>query len=163
MSVKCRIAPCLWFDGQAEAAASFYTGIFPNSRITATSYYTEAGREIHGHAPGSVLTVEFELDGQHFTALDGGPQFHFNEAISFQIDCATQDEIDHYWQALAAHGGSAGQCGWLKDRYGVSWQVVPADIVKWITGAPAATERVMAALMPMQKLDLAALRRAYAG
>ena len=110
-----------------------------------------------------MLTVEFELDGLHFTALNGGPQFRFSEAISFQIDCADQAEIDRYWDALLAGGGSAQACGWLKDRYGLSWQIVPTELVKWITDTPAATERVMAALMPMVKLDLAALRRAYEG
>ena len=163
MSVKCRIAPCLWFDGQAEEAAKFYCGIFPNAKIVATSYYSQAGKDIHGHAAGSVLTVEFELDGLHFTALNGGPQFRFSEAISFQIDCADQAEIDRYWDALLAGGGSGQACGWLKDRYGLSWQIVPTELVKWITDTPAATERVMAALMPMVKLDLAALRRAYEG
>jgi predicted 3-demethylubiquinone-9 3-methyltransferase (glyoxalase superfamily) len=162
MSLSTRIAPCLWFDGQAEDAASFYTGVFPNSKIVAVSRYGEAGREIHGHAPGSVLTVEFQLDGLHFTALNGGPQFRFSEAVSFQIDCATQAELDHYWNALCA-GGSEQPCGWLKDRYGVSWQVVPSQMLQWITTDPVRSDRVMAALMPMTKLDIAALQRAYEG
>ncbi|WP_028080224.1 VOC family protein [Solimonas soli] len=160
MTLQCRIAPCLWFDGQAEEAATFYTGIFPRSRIAATLYYGEAGRDIHGHAAGSVLTVEFELDGLHFTALNGGPQFRFSEAVSFQIECETQAEIDYYWSALTA-GGSEQPCGWLKDRYGVSWQVVPSIMLKWLTGDPVRAEHVMAALMPMKKLDVAALQRAY--
>ncbi|NKF20908.1 VOC family protein [Solimonas marina] len=160
---KTRIYPCLWFDGQAEAAAAFYVGIFPNSKLLGTARYGEAGREVHGHAPGTVLTVEFELDGLRFTALNGGPQFQFNEAVSLQIDCDTQAEIDHYWDALGA-GGAPQSCGWLRDRYGVTWQVVPSAMVQWLCGGDAAAaERVMAALMPMKKLDLAALQRAYDG
>jgi len=163
MKLKTRLAPCLWFDGQAEQAAAFYTGIFPDSRIVATSYYPEAGREIHGHDVGSVLTVEFELNGVHFTALNGGPQFRFSEAISFQIACDTQEDIDRYWDALVDGGGSEQPCGWLKDRFGVSWQVVPVEMWDWITGDPGTMERVMKVMMPMQKLDLAALRRAAQG
>lgn len=123
--------PCLWFDDQGEEAAKFYTAIFPNSKIVAVTHYSEAGQEVHGKKPGSVMTVEFELNGQPFTALNGGPIFKFNEAISFQIHCDTQDEIDHYWERLGAGGDpNAQQCGWLKDRYGVSWQIVPAVLPK---------------------------------
>ncbi len=153
-----KITPCLWFDNQAEEAATFYTGIFKNSKITAVTRYTEAGREIHGKEPGSVLTVEFVLDGQTFTALTGGPLFQINEAVSFQIPCATQQEIDRYWDTLTA-GGSPGQCGWLKDKYGVSWQVVPAGLPQLLTD-PAKAERVLTALMGMTKLDIAALQAA---
>lgn len=156
-----RIAPCLWFDGQAEEAARFYTSVF-DGRIVATTYYSEAGREIHEHAPGSVLTVEFELGGLAFTALNGGPQFRFSEAVSFQILCDTQDEIDRYWQRLGeGTDGSAQQCGWLRDRFGLWWQVVPRGLVDLLLD-PAQAEPVMAALMPMRKLDMAALEAAAA-
>ena len=159
------IVPCLWFDDQAEAAANFYVGIFPNSRITAMSRYGEAGREVHGREPGSVLTVDFELDGQRFTALNGGPAFRFNEAVSFQIHCDDQEELDYYWERLSAGGDpNAQQCGWLKDRYGLSWQVVPDELVQMLTCNDAAqVARVTAAIMRMQKLDLGELRRAAAG
>src|SRR6185369_5556815 len=121
-----KIAPCLWFNGQAEEAAKYYTGIFKNSKIRKISHYTEAGREIHKQKPGSVLTVEFELEGQPFTALNGGPEFKFNEAVSLQVLCEDQKEIDYYWDQLTKGGDpSAQQCGWLKDRFGVSWQVAP--------------------------------------
>src|SRR5437667_7553718 len=126
-----RITPCLWFDDKAEEAAKFYTSIFRNSKITATTRYGEAGREIHGRPAGSVMTVAFELDGHGFTALNGGPVFKFNEAISFQVNCDTQQEVDHYWDKLSAGGDEkAQQCGWLKDKYGVSWQIVPKILVE---------------------------------
>ncbi|MGZ8256078.1 MAG: VOC family protein [Burkholderiaceae bacterium] len=159
-----RITPCLWFDGQAEAAANFYTAVFPNSRIGAVSRYGEAGREVHGGQPGSVLTIEFELDGVAFTALNGGPLFKFNEAISLQVNCDTQQEIDHYWSRLSEGGEPrAQQCGWLKDRYGVSWQVVPSSMVSLMTTGADKAERVMSAVLKMKKLDIATLERAYAG
>jgi len=158
-----RIAPCLWFDTEAEAAAKFYTAIFKNSRIGAVSRYTEAGHDVHGRPAGSVMVVEFELDGQKFTALNGGPLFKFNEAISLQVFCETQDEIDYFWSRLS-DGGREGQCGWLKDRYGLSWQIVPAAMKDFFAGADAATvSRMMTAVMAMKKFDLAALRRAAAG
>ena len=163
--VTTRIAPCMWFDNEAEAATKFYTGIFKNSRIKATTRYGSAGFEIHRRPAGSVLTVEFELDGQTFTALNGGPQFKFNEAISFQIYCATQKEIDYYWEKLTAGGDpKAQQCGWLKDRFGVSWQVVPTGMEKMLAEpeSPGAT-RAMNALLAMKKVDIAELQRAYAG
>ena len=157
-----KITPCLWFDDQGEAAAKFYTAIFPNSKIVAVTHFSEAGQEIHGKKPGSVMTVEFELNGQPFTALNGGPIFKFNEAISFQVHCDTQDEIDHYWEKLGAGGDpSARQCGWLKDRYGLSWQIVPAVLPKLLTD-PARAQRVLAALMGMTKLDIRALEAAAA-
>lgn len=165
MQLASKIAPCLWFDDQAEAAAKFYTGIFPNSKIAKITRYGNAGQEIHGGKPGSVLTVAFELDGQPFTTLNGGPVFKFNEAISLQVFCDTQAEVDHYWEKLSAGGEpKAQQCGWLKDRYGVSWQVVPVALIEMI-GDPdrARADRVMAALLKMKKLDIAALNRAYAG
>jgi predicted 3-demethylubiquinone-9 3-methyltransferase (glyoxalase superfamily) len=156
-----KITPCLWFDDQAEEATKFYTGIFKNSKIVAVTRYTEAGQEFHQKKPGSVMTVEFELDGQTFTALNGGPLFKFSEAVSFQVDCATQQEVDHFWDKLSA-GGAPSQCGWLKDRYGVSWQVVPSVLPQLLTD-PAKAERVMTALMGMTKLDIAALQAAAEG
>lgn len=160
-----KITPCLWFDGEAEDAARFYTGIFPNSKITSISHYGEAGREVHGQPAGKVLTVAFELDGRPFTALNGGPQFKFNEAVSFQIPCRNQEEIDYYWDKLTAGGDArAQQCGWLKDRYGLSWQVFPAAVMDMLQDQDRKkADRVMQALMEMRKMDLAALERAYAG
>ena len=160
-----RIAPCLWFDSQAEEAAAFYTGIFRNSRIVEITRYGEAGREIHGRPPGSVMTVAFELDGQMFTALNGGPVFTFNEAISLQVYCDTQDEIDDYWNRLGAGGDpKAQQCGWLKDRFGVSWQIVPKMLSELLKDPHSAkSQRAMTAMLSMKKLDIAAMQRAYAG
>jgi predicted 3-demethylubiquinone-9 3-methyltransferase (glyoxalase superfamily) len=154
-----RIKPCLWFDSEAEPAAQFYTSIFPDSRITAVSRYGEAGREVHGRPAGSVMVVTFDLAGQPFMALNGGPVFKFSEAVSLVIECDTQQEIDHYWNALGAGGDpGAQQCGWLKDRWGLSWQVVPAIIGRLMAG-PAA-DRVMGAVLTMKKLDIAALEAA---
>jgi predicted 3-demethylubiquinone-9 3-methyltransferase (glyoxalase superfamily) len=160
-----RISPCLWFDDQAEDAARFYTGIFKNSKIGAISRYGEAGREVHGRPPGSVMTVAFELDGQAFTGLNGGPVFKFNEAVSFQVNCATQAEVDYYWDKLSAGGDpKAQQCGWLKDKFGVSWQVVPVEAIDLFMDAdPAKAGRAMEAMLKMKKLDIAALKRAHAG
>lgn len=162
MTISTKIAPCLWFDDRAEEAAAFYVSIFPNSRILGVSRYGEVGFEFHGRAAGSVLTVEFELDGQKFTALNGGPMFRFTEAISLQVYCQTQAEIDRYWEALTSGGDAqAQQCGWLKDKFGVSWQIVPAGLAQMMIGADAATtDRLMAAIFPMKKLDLAAIERA---
>jgi len=159
-----RIVPCLWFDTQAEEAARFYTGIFPNSRIGAIARYGEAGREVHGRPAGSALTVEFELDEQPFVALNGGPQFTFNEAVSFRVLCRTQEEVDYYWSRLSEGGDpNAQQCGWLKDKYGVSGQVVPAVLAPMLRDPDRAkSERVMEALLTMKKLDIAALERAFA-
>jgi len=159
-----KITACLWFDGQAEAAARFYTGIFPNSRIGQVLHFGAEGQQLHGQTPGSVMTVAFELDGQAFTGLNGGPQFRFNEAISFQVNCESQDEIDHYWHKLGAGGPQqARQCGWLKDQFGVSWQIVPAVLPTLLADTdPARAQRVMHALLEMQKLDIAQLKRAYA-
>ena len=163
MHLSSRIAPCLWFDSQAEEAARFYTGIFRNSKIVATSHYGEAGQEIHGRKPGSVMTVAFELEGQSFTALNGGPVFKFNEAVSFQVMCDNQDEVDEYWNKLSAGGDlQAQQCGWLKDRFGVSWQVVPRVLPDMLMDPdPARSQRVMSAVLKMKKLDIAELMRAY--
>lgn len=158
-----RITPCLRFDTQAQEAALFYTSIFPNARIVSTLRYGEAGHEIHGKPAGSILTVVFELDGQRFTALNGGPLFTFNEAVSLEVRCDTQEEVDFYWDRLT-DGGEASACGWLKDRFGLSWQVTPAALDD-LLGDPdyEKTERVMTALLQMKKLDLAALERAHRG
>jgi predicted 3-demethylubiquinone-9 3-methyltransferase (glyoxalase superfamily) len=162
-SLAAKITPFLWFDTQAEEAAIFYTAIFKNSRITQVTRYGAAGHDTHGINAGSVMTVAFEVDGQNFVALNGGPYFKFNEAVSFQIACETQDEIDYFWRALS-DGGEESRCGWLKDRFGLSWQVVPAILPHLLTGDDKAKcERAMAALMRMKKLDIAALQRAHAG
>jgi len=160
-----KITPCLWFDQQAEEAARFYTSIFKNSRIGNISYYGEAGREIHGMPAGTVLTVDFELEGQPFTALNGGPIFKFNEAISFQVHCETQQELDYYWEKLSEGGDKkAQQCGWLKDKYGASWQVVPAVLPKLLMDPdPKKSQRTMQALLQMKKLDIEKLKQAHAG
>lgn len=160
--MKNAITPCLWFDTQAEDAAKFYTAIFPNSKITAVSRYSEAGQEVHGKPPGSVMVASFELDGKPFTALNGGPQFKFNEAISFQVSCETQVDVDHFWDRLCADGGTPGPCGWLKDKFGVSWQIVPTVLPKLLGGTDAAgAQRAMQAMLKMSKLDIAALQHAY--
>jgi predicted 3-demethylubiquinone-9 3-methyltransferase (glyoxalase superfamily) len=160
-----RITPCLWFDHQAEQAARFYITVFKNSQITKIARYGEAGQEVHKQKPGTVLTVAFELDGHTFTALNGGPIFKFNEAISFQVNCDTQDEIDHYWEKLSAGGDpKTQQCGWLKDKYGASWQVVPRVLPDMLTDPnQEKSDRAMTALMKMKKLDIAALKRAFDG
>jgi predicted 3-demethylubiquinone-9 3-methyltransferase (glyoxalase superfamily) len=164
MNFSSKIAPCLWFAGEAEEAVRFYTGIFPDSRIGKIARYGKTGFEVHGQKEGTVLTVQFELAGQEFTALNGGPLFKFNEAISLQIYVEDQKELDYYWDKLGAGGDPKAQvCGWLKDRYGLSWQVVPREMVEWFGDPDAKSERAMAALLKMGKLDVAALRRAYAG
>jgi predicted 3-demethylubiquinone-9 3-methyltransferase (glyoxalase superfamily) len=159
------VVPCLWFADQAEEAAKYYVGIFKHSRIKATTRYGTAGQEIHGRPPGSVMTVEFEIDGHSFTALNGGPHFKFNEAVSFQVMCRSQQEIDYYWEKLGAGGDpKAQQCGWLKDRFGLSWQVVPEGMEEMFKDAQSpGAERVMNAMLEMKKLDMQALERAYAG
>ncbi|MDD0842637.1 VOC family protein [Pseudomonas sp. Gutcm_11s] len=160
-----KIVPCLWFDEQAEEAAAFYVGIFADSRVTQVTRYGEAGFEFHGKAPGTAMTVAFELDGQPFTALNGGPVFRFNEAISLQIMCATQAEVDHYWTRLGEGGApEAQQCGWLKDRFGLSWQVVP-ELLLELLAAPdqAAVQRATEAMLRMKRLDIAELQQAFAG
>ena len=154
-----KITPFLWFDDQAEAAANFYVSVFQNSKVKDTARYT--GEEPLGKK-GAVMTVSFELNGQEFVALNGGPRFQFSEAVSFVINCETQEEIDYYWAKLTADGGEEVQCGWLTDKYGLSWQVVPAKIAEW-AGDAAGFERVMRAVLPMKKLDLAALQAAFDG
>ncbi len=158
------ITPCLWFDNQAEEAVRFYTGIFKNSRIGSIARYGKAGRAVHGRPAGSVMTVAFELNGESFTALNGGPVFKFSEAISLEVNCETQEEVDYYWQKLSEGGDSeAQQCGWLKDKFGVSWQIVPTELAVLMRDPDSAkSERVMAALLQMKKIDIAALKRAYA-
>jgi predicted 3-demethylubiquinone-9 3-methyltransferase (glyoxalase superfamily) len=165
MLVRNRIAPCLWFDDQAEDAVKLYVGIFRNSKVVRVSCYGEAGREVHQRPPGSVMALSFELDGQPFTALNGGPVFKFNEAVSLQVECGNQEEIDYYWERLSAGGDrDAQQCGWLKDRYGVSWQVVPILLPELLADPdPEKAGRVMEAMLPMKKLDIAVLKSAYDG
>jgi predicted 3-demethylubiquinone-9 3-methyltransferase (glyoxalase superfamily) len=160
-----QIVPCLWFDGQAEDAATFYAYVFERSRINRVSRYLEAGREVHGRKPGSVMVVDFEILGQPFTALNGGPQFNFNEAISLQVLCETQSEIDRYWEKLTPGGDEkAQQCGWLKDKFGVSWQIVPAILPELLVDSdPAKAGRTMTAMLKMKKLDVAALKSAHGG
>lgn len=160
-----QITPCLWFDDRAEEAAEFYTAIFRNSKIVNISRYGEAGQEVHGKPAGSVLTVAFELDGQTFTALNGGPMFKFNEAISFQVNCETQAEVNYYWEKLSEGGDEkAQQCGWLKDKYGVSWQIVPRVLVEMLSDSDVEkSQRAMTAMLQMKKIDINELKRAYAG
>ena len=160
-----RISPCLWFAEEAEEAARFYTGIFKNSRINKITRYGTAGFEAHQRPAGSVMTVAFDLDGESFVALNGGPVFKFNEAVSFQVNCETQEEIDYYWDKLGAGGDpNAQQCGWLKDRYGLSWQVVPTMMDELFEDEQSeGAQRAMEAMLEMKKLDIATLRRAYDG
>ncbi len=154
------ITPCLWFDSQAEEAVKFYTSIFRNSKIGKISRYGNEGHEIHGREAGTVMTVDFEIEGQKFLALNGGPAFKFNEAVSFQVLCESQDEIDYYWEKLSEGGDEkAQQCGWLKDKYGLSWQIVPKVLSQMLQGGEA-SERVMKALLQMQKLDIKRLQQA---
>ena len=164
MQINHMITPCLWFDDQAEAAAQFYTTIFRNSKIVHTSRYAEAGQDIHGKPAGTVMTVSFELDGQPFTALNGGPAFKFNEAISFQIFCDTQEEVDDYWQKLSVGGDeTAQQCGWLKDQYGVSWQIIPRILIELLNHPdPATSQRVTTAMLQMKKIEIDELKRVVA-
>ena len=160
-----KITPGLWFDDQAVAAAKFYTAIFHNSQITLITRYGEAGHEVHGRPAGTVMTVAFELDGHAFTALNGGPMFKFNEAISFQVSCATQEEVDYYWEKLSEGGDKrAQQCGWLKDKYGVSWQVIPTALIEMLTDPDAEkSQRAMKSMLQMKKIDIEELKRAYDG
>ena len=159
-----KIAPCLWFDDRGEEAAGFYTAIFPNSQVVAVTCSSDAGREIHGREPGSVMTVEFELDGHPFTALNGGPVSRFNEAISLQVFCDTQAEIDHDRERLSEGGDpEAQQCGWLKDKFGLSWQIVPKVLPELLTDPDTAkSQRVFQAMLKMKKLDIERLQRAFA-
>jgi predicted 3-demethylubiquinone-9 3-methyltransferase (glyoxalase superfamily) len=157
------ITPCLWFDTEAENAARFYCSVFKNSKIRTISRYPDAGQDVHGKPAGSVMAVEFELDGRSFSALNGGPQFKFDEAVSFQVPCADQKEVDYYWNALTK-GGHEGPCGWLKDKFGLSWQIVPTVLFEMLTDSnPAKAQRVTKAFMQMKKFDIAALQKAFEG
>jgi predicted 3-demethylubiquinone-9 3-methyltransferase (glyoxalase superfamily) len=157
-----KITPCLWFDSQAEEAAKFYASVFKNSKIGKISRYGKEGFEIHGRTAGTVMTVEFEIDGQKFVALNGGPHFRFNEAVSFQIHCDTQQEIDYFWSKLG-EGGREQPCGWLKDKFGLSWQVIPNALPEMLMDENSdKAQRVMRSILQMRKIDLAALKRAQA-
>lgn len=156
-----QITPFLWFDSEAEAAVDHYISVFPNSRVTLTTRYDAQSSEMSQRPAGSVMTVSFELDGKPFMALNGGPMYKINEAVSFVIDCQTQQEIDHYWDALSA-GGETLACGWLRDKFGLCWQVVPAQLEQWLQD-PASSAAVTAAVLQMVKLDLDELRRAAEG
>ena len=158
-----KISPCLWFDDNAEDAVKFYASIFKNSKVGNVTRYGKEGYEIHKKKEGSVMTIDFEIEGQKFLALNGGPIFKFNEAISFQIYCDTQEEIDYYWEKLTEGGDKNAQvCGWLKDKFGVSWQVVPIAMIKMLQDKDSKkTERVMKAMLQMHKLDIDALTKAY--
>lgn len=156
-----KITPCLWFDDQADEAVKFYVSVFKNSKVGKIARYGEAGAEVSGRPKGSVMTVTFQLDGQAFMALNGGPQFKFTEAISLVVNCTTQEEVDEMWEKLSA-GGEKGVCGWLKDKYGLSWQLVPTVLEEMFQDKDAKkTERVMKALLQMKKLDINKLKQAY--
>jgi len=158
-----KISPCLWFDDKAEEAAKFYTSIFKESKIGDVIRYGKEGYEIHGREEGTVMTVEFEIEGQKFLGLNGGPIFKFNEAISFQVYCETQKEVDYYWEKLSEGGDEkAQQCGWLKDKYGVSWQIVPIILIKMLKDKDSEkSQKVMKAMLQMHKLDISILKKAY--
>lgn len=156
--MKNSIAACLWFNGQAEEAANFYTSVFKDAKILSKSYYPKEGFEEHQHAEGTVLTVVFEINGQQFTALNGGDNFKFTEAVSFQVFCENQEEIDYYWNKLT-EGGSEGQCGWLKDKFGLSWQVVPSILAELVSN-PSTVGKVIEAFIPMKKFDIQKIKEA---
>jgi predicted 3-demethylubiquinone-9 3-methyltransferase (glyoxalase superfamily) len=159
-----KITPNLWFDKNAEEAVKFYTSVFKNSKIHKTTHYTNVGQEIHKMQPGEVMTIEFELNGQKFLALNGGPAFKFNESISFIINCKDQEEIDYYWNKLSEGGDPNSQmCGWLKDKYGLSWQVAPEKMGEYLTKNDETTSRVTSAVWKMKKLDAKEIERAYEG
>lgn len=156
-----KITPFLWFDSEAEEAVNFYLSVFKNGRITELRRYGDEGKEITGKHQGSVMTIAFELDGQPFVALNGGPVFKFNEAVSFVVDCADQTEVDHYWEKLSA-GGEVSQCGWLKDKYGLSWQIVPRALLQLLGDPdPIKSGHVMQAMLHMRKIDIAGLQHAH--
>ena len=162
MKLATPITPCLWFDGNAKEAAEFYVSLFPNSKLGRIAYYPDTGKETHGMDAGKVLTAEFQINGQPFTALNAGPQFKFTEAVSFQLMCETQEEIDYFWNKLCEGGGEESVCGWLKDRFGLSWQVFPAMMPKILAeGTPEQAKRVMDAFMKMKKFIIADIEAAY--
>ena len=159
-----KITPFLWFDHEAEEAAKFYTSIFKNSKIGRTLRYSEEAAKTSGQPEGSVLTIEFEIEGQKFVALNGGPQFKFNESISFAVNCDSQEEVDYFWEKLTADGGEESQCGWLKDKFGVSWQVTPKVLIEMLHDKDSEkAERVMKAMLQMRKIEIKKLKQAYAG
>jgi len=159
-----KITPFLWFDNNAEEAVNFYVSIFKNSRVGKVTRYNEASSKAAGRPEGSVMTMEFQLEGQNFTAINGGPHFKFTEAISFVVDCETQEEVDYFWNKLTADGGQESQCAWLKDKYGLSWQIVPRVLIEMIGDKdPQKAQRVMEAMLQMKKIDIATLQRAYDG
>jgi len=157
-----KLTPCLWFDSEAEEAANFYVSVFKNSRIGKISRYGKEGYEVHGRKAGTVMTVEFKIEGQKFLALNGGPHFKFNEAISFQVHCQTQEEVDYFWSKLS-EGGKEAPCGWLKDKFGLSWQIIPDVLPQLLTDKNVEKAgRVMKSMLQMKKIDIAALQRAHA-
>jgi len=159
-----KITPFLWFDNEAEQAAKFYVSVFKNSRVGKVLRYDEASAKAAGGEVGSVLTIEFEIDGQKFTGLNGGPEFKFNESISFVVNCDTQEEVDYFWEKLTAEGGQESQCGWLKDKFGVSWQITPAILIEMLHDKDEEkSARVMKAMLQMQKIDIEKLKEAHAG
>jgi predicted 3-demethylubiquinone-9 3-methyltransferase (glyoxalase superfamily) len=158
-----KINPCLWFDKQAEDAVKFYTSVFKNSKILKTSHYTESASKGAGMPKGTVMTVDFEIEGQRYMALNGGPHFKFSPAVSLVVNCETQEEIDYYWEKLTSGGGETGQCGWLQDKFGFSWQIVPRVLAELVSDDAVKADRVMGAVMGMKKLDLQALKKAYEG
>ena len=158
-----KIMPCLWFDTEAEAAANLYTSVFRDSKILSVSRYCKEGFEVHGRPEGTVMTVEFQIEGQRFVALNGGPQFKFSEAISFQIHCETQEETDYYHEKLSA-GGQVLPCGWLKDKFGMAWQATPVELIKMVTDPDRAkAQRAMQVMMTQEKIDLTPIRKAFEG
>jgi len=157
-----KLTPCLWFDSEAEEAANFYVSVFKNSRIGKISRYGKEGYEVHGRKAGTVMTVEFKIEGQKFLALNGGPHFKFNEAISFQVHCQTQEEVDYFWSTLS-EGGKEAPCGWVKDKFGLSWQIIPDVLPQLLTDKNVEKAgRVMKSMLQMKKIDIAALQRAHA-
>jgi predicted 3-demethylubiquinone-9 3-methyltransferase (glyoxalase superfamily) len=159
-----KITPFLWFDSNAEEAVNFYVSIFKNAKLGKVTRYNEASSKAAGRPEGSVMTMEFQLEGQSFTAINGGPHFKFTEAISFVVDCETQEEVDYFWDKLTADGGQESQCAWLKDKYGLSWQIVPRVLIEMIGDKdPQKAQRVMEAMLQMKKIDIATLQRAYDG
>jgi len=158
-----KISPCLWYDNQAEEAVNLYTSLFPNSKIGKTSRYNAESAKVSGQKEGAIMTVEFEIEGQKFLALNGGPMFKFTEAVSFTVNCQNQKEVDKYWNALTSEGGQESQCGWLKDKFGLSWQIVPKQLGELMSQGGEVTQRVMHAMFQMKKLDIQKLEEAAAG
>ncbi len=158
-----KITPFLWYDTQAEEAAKLYTSLFPNSKITSTTHYPAEGAKAAGMPEGSVMTVSFELDGLKFTAMNAGPVFKFNESVSFVVNCSSQEEVDKYWNALTADGGQESQCGWLKDKFGLSWQITPTRLIELVSKGGDVGRRAMAAMLQMKKIDIQKIEEAAEG